>query len=204
MIEKPPGAAPVTKQFFQGSTVYLARALLGAWIVLDGLWGKIVETEAYLRDDPGSHAYRGMTKRNAPMFGPAGRTYVYFIYGMYHCLNIVSGKTGEGEAVLIRAVEPVRGIEIMRERRRSSPGGSVKKTEDLCSGPGKLTRAFGITKEHNDIDLLRGPLSIYHGAEKPIIQVSTRVGLTHGAELPLRFFCRDNAFVSKGIHNERN
>ena len=99
------------QKFFNQPTADLARALLGKYLVLGDLRGKIVETEAYLfHDDPGCHASRGLTPRNAPMFGPAGYTYVYFIYGMYYCLNIVGGKTGEGEAVLIRALEPIQGI----------------------------------------------------------------------------------------------
>ncbi|MDR2428972.1 MAG: DNA-3-methyladenine glycosylase, partial [Candidatus Margulisbacteria bacterium] len=131
------------QKFFEQPTVELAKALLGKYLVYGRLRGKIVETEAYLyRGDPGCHAHKGQTPRNAPMFGPAGRTYVYFIYGMYHCLNIVSGKTGEGEAVLIRALEPAQGLETMQKNRRTL------KLENLCNGPGKLTQAFGLTRKH--------------------------------------------------------
>jgi DNA-3-methyladenine glycosylase len=180
------------EKFFQKPTVELAPALLGKYLVLGKLCGKIVETEAYLyRNDPGCHAHKGLTKRNAPMFGPAGRTYVYLIYGMYHCLNIVSGQIGEGEAVLIRALEPLKGLELMQKRRRT------KKLENLCNGPGKLTQAFGITKKHNDISLSAGVLQLYDNPEKPQIQVSTRIGLSAGQELPLRFFIKDSRFVSK-------
>ncbi|MDR0324182.1 MAG: DNA-3-methyladenine glycosylase, partial [Treponema sp.] len=134
---------------------------------------------------------KGITKRNAPMFGPAGHTYVYLIYGMYHCLNIVSGKKGEGEAVLIRALEPVQGIGLMEKRR------NTKKIENLCSGPGKLTQAFGITRKQNNISLLEGNLRIYDSPLKPEICTSTRIGLSAGKELELRFFIKDNRFVSK-------
>jgi DNA-3-methyladenine glycosylase len=183
------------KKFFNKTTIDLAKALLGKYLVLGDLRGIIVETEAYLyRDDPGCHASRGLTQRNAPMFGPAGRTYVYLIYGMYHCINIVSGKEGEGEAVLIRALEPVQGIKLMQKRRKT------KKIENLCNGPGKLTQAFGITRKHNNLSLIEGPLHILNSKIKPEICASTRIGLTVGKELELRFFIKGNRFVSKHLH----
>jgi len=180
------------KRFFNRPTVELAKSLLGKYLVLENTSGIIVETEAYLyKDDPGCHASKGITARNAPMFAAAGRTYVYLIYGMYHCLNIVSGKEGEGEAVLIRALEPVTGIELMQKRRKT------KKTENLCNGPGKLTQAFGITKKHNDTSLFDGPISIHSSRIKPEICSSGRIGLSVGKELELRFFIKGNRFVSK-------
>jgi len=180
------------KKFYNQHTVELAKALLGKYFVFGKLKGIIVETEAYLyKDDPGCHASRGLTPRNAPMFGPAGHIYVYLIYGMYHCLNIVSGKTGEGEAVLIRALEPVEGIPLMQKRRKTT------KLENLCSGPGKLTQAFGITKKHNNLSVLDGPIQIYNSRLKPEITASTRIGLSAGKELELRFFIAGNKFVSK-------
>jgi len=202
----------VGKKFFSQPTVDLAKALLGKYLVFGDLRGKIVETEAYLfRNDPGCHAARGLTPRNTPMFGPAGRTYVYFIYGKYYCLNVVSGNQGEGEAVLIRALEPVAGIEVMQERREAAskrltvpdqkPAASLRKTikiENLCNGPGKLTQAFGITKEHNNLCLLTGELQIHDNREKPEIKTSTRIGLSAGQDLELRFFIAGNRFVSKG------
>ena len=180
------------KKFFNQPTVDLAKALLGKYLCMGDLKGVIVETEAYLyRDDPGCYASRGLTARNAPMFGPAGRAYVYFIYGMYHCLNIVSGREGEGEAVLIRALEPVQGIEKMQRRRKT------QKIENLCNGPGKLTQAFGITKKHNNVSLLDGPLRVFDSRKKPEICTSTRIGLSAGQELELRFFIKGSRFVSK-------
>jgi len=185
-------SSPLGQKFFNRPTVDLAKALLGKYLVYGDLKGKIVETEAYLfHDDPGCHASCGMTPRNEPMFGPPGRTYVYLIYGMYHCLNVVSGKIGEGEAVLIRALQPIEGIKLMQERRKTV------KIENLCSGPGKLTQAFGITKEHNNLSLLSGELRILDSREKPEIQTSFRIGLSAGGDLPLRFFVKDNRFVSK-------
>ena len=180
------------QNFFNKPTVELAKALLGKYLVFGKLKGKIVETEAYLfHNDPGCHACRGLTARNAPMFGEAGRTYVYLIYGMYHCLNIVSGKKGEGEAVLIRALEPVEGIELMKKRRK------IDKIENLCSGPGKLTQALGITKAHNNLSLFNGMLQIFNSADKPEIASSTRIGLSAGADLELRFYIKGNRFISK-------
>ena len=182
----------VGQKFFNQPTIELAKALLGKYLVFGDLRGKIVETEAYLfHDDPGCHAARGLTNRNAPMFGPAGQTYVYFIYGMYYCLNVVSGKTGEGEAVLIRALEPIEGIDVMKERRKTN------KIENLCNGPGKLTQAFGITNEHNNQCFLSGELQIHNSREKPEIKTSTRIGLSAGKDLELRFFIAENRFVSK-------
>ena len=177
----------------------LAKALLGKHLTYGGLKGKIVETEAYLyRGDPACHASRGRTARNGPMFGPAGNVYVYLIYGMYHCMNVVSGKEGEGEAVLIRALEPVSGIGLMRERR-----GAAAKPEELCNGPGKLTRAFGITKAHNNLSLLDGgEMQIHESGEKPGIQVSGRIGLSVGSELQLRFFIKGSRFVSGGRNRQ--
>jgi DNA-3-methyladenine glycosylase len=183
---------PLGKKFFNHPAVDLAKALLGKYLVFGKLKGMIVETEPYLfRDDPGCHASRRVTVRNAPMFGPAGRTYVYLIYGMYHCLNIVSGKTGEGEAVLLRALEPVEGIPFMQKRRKT------KKTENLCNGPGKLTQAFGITKKHNNLSLIDGSLQVFDNKKNYEIARSTRIGLSAGKELELRFFIKGNKFVSR-------
>jgi DNA-3-methyladenine glycosylase len=183
---------PLGQKFFSQPTVDLAKTLLGKYLVYGDLRGKIVETEAYLyRNDPGCHASCGLTARNAPMFGPAGHTYVYFIYGMYHCLNIVSGKTGEGEAVLIRALEPIEGIVLMQKRRNTT------KIENLCSGPGKLCQAFGITKEHNNMNLLDGKMQILNSREKPQITCGRRIGLSAGQDLELRFYIEGNRFISK-------
>jgi len=182
---------PLGKKFFNQPTVILAKALLGKYLVFHKMKGIIVETEAYLfKDDPGCHASRGITARNAPMFEEAGRAYVYLIYGMYHCLNIVSGKKGEGEAVLIRALEPVSGIESMQKRRKT------KKPENLCNGPGKLTQALGITRKQNNQSLLSGDFRIFDSKIKPKITTTTRIGLSLGKELPLRFYITGNKYVS--------
>jgi len=190
---------PLGQIFFNKPTIELAKALLGKYLVFGKLKGKIVETEAYLfHGDPGCHASKGPTARNAPMFMEAGFTYVYLIYGMYHCLNIVSGKKGEGEAVLIRALEPIEGIELMKKRRKTD------KIENLCNGPGKLTQAFGITRKHNMLSLQGSKIQI-HGSilpdshKKLEIVSSTRIGLSAGADLELRFYIKGNKFVSKTL-----
>ena len=180
-------------KFFEMPTVDLAKALLGKLLVYGELSGKIVETEAYLfRGDPACHASRGRTRRNEPMFARAGNVYVYLIYGMHVCLNVVSGAVGEGEAVLIRAVEPVSGLDAMRERR------GTDMAEDLCRGPGRLTRAFGITVEHNNSSLIDGRIEIHDKGEKPAILSSPRIGIKEGSELELRFFVAGSRFVSGG------
>jgi DNA-3-methyladenine glycosylase len=186
--------------FYARPTIAVARDLLGTVLVHEtpaGLAaGRIVETEAYLRDDPACHASRGMTPRNAPMFGPPGRAYIYFIYGMYHCFNVVTAPKGVGEAVLIRALEPVDGFSLMEKRRRTDD------PRKLCSGPGKLVLALGITPDLNGASLLRGPLRIlppesypWEGARR--IEVTTRVGISVAAELPLRFYLAGNPFISR-------
>jgi len=187
------------KSFFSTSTTTLAKSLIGTVLVhktQEGIAaGRIVETEAYLfKNDPACHAARGKTKRNEPMFGPPGRSYIYFIYGMYHCFNVVSGKEGEGEAVLIRALEPVEGIELMQARRNK------EKLADLCSVPAKLVLALGITPEQNNQSLLRGPLSLKESKRRVSqndIVTTTRIGIKEGSELPLRFYLKDSPYVSR-------
>jgi DNA-3-methyladenine glycosylase len=185
---------PLGKRFFSQDAASLARALLGKHLVYGNLRGTIVETEAYLcHGDPGCHAFRGPTPRNAPMFGPGGHTYVYFIYGMYHCLNVVSGKAGDGEAVLIRAVQPLDGIALMRRRRKTHA------IERLCNGPGKLAQAFGITLRHNNLSLLDGPVRIIDSGERPEILCGKRIGLSAGQDMELRFIVKGSRFVSRGM-----
>ena len=183
------------RTFYARDTVTVAKELLGSILVhdaADGLTaGRIVETEAYIQGDPACHASRGTTPRNRIMFGPPGYAYVYFIYGMYYCFNAVSAPVGVGEAVLVRALEPLEGIHLMRLRHGRD------RLYELCSGPARLVQAMGITREHNGADLTRGPLHIRSGAARGGIRVTTRVGIREGADLPLRFYLEDCPFISR-------
>lgn len=172
-----------------------AQRLLGAYLVreLDGetLVGRIVETEAYLgAGDPGSHSARGETPRCASMFGPPGRAYVYRIYGIHHCFNVVTEPAGTGAAVLIRALEPLTGEAAMRARRDSAA---------LTNGPGRLCQALGIDRELDGADLTRrGPLYLLHGdAPTEAIATTPRIGLTQGADLPLRYALAGSPWLSR-------
>jgi DNA-3-methyladenine glycosylase len=191
----------LNQTFYDQDTVSVARQLLGCFLVHEETEGttigRIVETEAYLADDPASHSFKGKTTRNAVMFGPAGKVYVYFIYGMYYCVNVVTRQEGVGEAVLLRALEPIAGIELMQERRHTH------NLWQLCSGPGKLTQAMRITPLLNNSSFLTGPLKIasadtfgdkFSSGE---IIAAARIGIVKGKEAPLRFYLQDNRFVSK-------
>lgn len=197
-------ARPLPKDFYAADTVSVARALLGMIMVSDSpegrVAGRIVETEAYLCDDAACHASRGPTPRNQAMFGPAGRSYTYLIYGMYRCFNVVTAPEGVGEAVLIRALEPVEGLHLMARRRGTDAA------KALCSGPGKLVIALGIGGLPNGSDLRKGSLRILAAPADPApgrrvpegnITVTTRIGITKDAHLPLRFYLAGNPFISR-------
>lgn len=197
-IDKPIGReAILPRSFYARNTVTVARELLGNTLVHhspEGLTaGRIVETEAYIQGDPACHASRGMTPRNRVMFGPPGHAYVYFIYGMYYCFNAVSAPEGVGEAVLIRALEPVEGVQLMRNRR------GRERMAELCGGPAKLVQAMGIARQHNGADLTEGPLFICRGKIKKQEKVvaTTRIGIKEGVELPLRFYIDGNLYISR-------
>ena len=191
--------APLPRDFYDRPTEQVARELLGAILecrTRDGVAaGRIVETEAYIGEhDLACHATAGRTARTAPLYGAPGIAYVYFIYGMYWCFNAVTRAEGAPSAVLIRAVEPVRGIELMRARRPRA-----RRDFDLTNGPGKLCLALGISGEHNWHPLDEPPLVIRPGApvrDREVI-VSPRIGITQSADWPLRWFIAGNPFVSK-------
>ncbi len=186
---------PLSRSFYLRSAPQVARELLGKILALDGVSGRIVETEAYLGEDDGAaHSARGITPRTRVIFGPPGHAYVYFIYGMYDCLNIVCEPEGIAGCVLIRALEPLTGLDQMRARRPVA-----RRNEDLANGPGKLTRAMGIKMAHNGVDVTKGPITIHppERAAKFEIATSPRIGITKSADLPLRFFIRDNRCVSR-------
>lgn len=177
-------------------TVALSRFLIGRVLIHDlpegRVSGRIVETEAYVRDDPSSHAYRGRTTRNASMFLTHGHAYVYFIYGASYCCNVSSEEAGVGAAVLIRALEPLEGIALMERRR------ATRRLRDLTRGPGRLAQAFGIGREHDGLDLCCGaPLRLADpGAPTGAIGESARIGITRETERILRFYERNNPYVS--------
>ena len=189
--------ARLPRQFFEGYTPRVSRALLGAVLVrvVDGerLSGMIVETEAYRgAEDPASHAYRGRTKRNTVMFGEGGHAYVYFSYGFHWCLNLTTEPAGRAGAVLIRAVEPIDGLETMLRNR------SLDSDEHVTDGPGKLTQALGIDSGLNGEDLVTSDkLFVEEGKRMEKSGSSPRVGIRRGVEFKWRFFVRGNRFVSK-------
>ncbi len=191
---------PLSRDFYDRDTTLVAQELLGRMLVhreAEGITaGIIVETEAYLQGDPGCHAARGQTERNAPMFGLPGTIYVYLIYGMHHCLNIVTQPEGIGEAVLIRAVEPACGQELMQRRR------GCKHMQELTTGPAKLTDAMNIDLRHNFGDITTNPL--YVSNQPPIkgpVATTTRIGLSpdRGADLPLRYCLSNSAYLSRPV-----
>ena len=185
------------KTFYSRSPEIVARALLGKLLIRDlhgeRLTGRITEVEAYLGlTDPASHAFRGLTPNNAPLFGPPGRTHVYFIYGMYYCLNASAHLPGEAGGVLIRAIAPIDGIETMAHLRRISP---TAKPKLLTGGPGRLCQALDITRKNsNDLDLTThdSPIKITDDGTHPTeIQITPRIGLSKAADRPLRFLTTD-------------
>jgi len=189
----------ILRRFYERDVVDVARDLLGKLLVreVEGkrLVGRIVEVEAYRgRDDPASHAYRGRTKRNEVMFGKPGLAYIYLAYGVNWCLNITSEPEGEPAAVLIRAVEPLEGIEEMMANRQ------VSNLKNLTNGPGKLTKAFKIDRSLNGWDVTKGEILyiVYPDEEEEFeIGVSARIGIKFGLDKPWRFFIKNNPFVSR-------
>jgi DNA-3-methyladenine glycosylase len=184
----------LSAQFYERSVHDVARDLIGCTVAHGDTAGVIVETESYHADDEACHAYIGLTARNRVLFGPPAHAYVYLSYGVHSLLNFVAEPEGEAAAVLIRALEPVEGIEVMRARR------GVDRVEELCSGPGKLTQALGIGLELNGVPLLDGPIRVSgraNGRSEPRIVRSERVGITKAADLPWRFSAAGSPFVSR-------
>jgi len=187
----------LTKQsFFARPATTVAPELLGWTLVHDTPEGKtsgiIVETEAYMgADDAASHAFRGPTPRTQVMFGPAGYAYIYFTYGMHYCINVVTGKAGGASAVLIRALEPVEGIELMHARR------GIENLTQLTSGPGKLTQALALNKAQNGHDFLTPPLQLLPSTKPVKFEISPRIGIRHAADKPWRFYIKDSPYVSR-------
>jgi len=185
---------PLPASFYSAKADIVAKTLLGCYLVHESsegcTVGRIVETEAYHADDPASHSFRGQTLRNRAMFGQGGTAYVYRSYGVHWCFNVVVGEAGDGCAVLIRALEPVLGETLMAQRR------GLSNPRELMRGPGKLTSAMGINGSHNTTTLLRSPLFIAQGAFSGDVVVTPRIGISRGKELLLRYYLKDNQYVS--------
>jgi DNA-3-methyladenine glycosylase len=179
------------RDFFARSVHEVAPDLIGVTLLLDGAGGRIVEVEAYDHEDPASHGYRGRTARNEAMFGPPGHAYVYRSYGIHWCLNLVCGEEGIAEAVLVRALEPTAGLEEQRRRR------GVEDIRALCSGPGKLCQALGITREHDGLPLDAPPFLLEPRDAAPEIVTGPRIGITRATELSWRYLDGGSPFLSR-------
>jgi DNA-3-methyladenine glycosylase len=179
---------PNLTDFFARPAKLVARDLIGAFLTLDGVGGEIVETEAYAPDDPVSHSFRGKTPRNASMFGPPAHAYVYRIYGLHWCLNAVAES---GSAVLIRAIEPQAGVDAMISRRRTP------ELRSLCSGPGRLCEALGVTREHDGLSLRKAPFALRLPPKRHDITKSGRIGVREDVAAQLRYCKAGSAFLSR-------
>ena len=190
--------SPVTtrtlgSEFFARSVHDVAPDLIGVTLLVDGVGGRIVEVEAYDHEDPASHGFRGRTDRNASMFGPPGHAYVYRSYGIHWCLNLVCEEVGVANAVLLRALEPTRGLEQMRARR------GLEDERLLCSGPGRLCQALGVTREHDGLPLDRPPFELLAGDSPVDVVNGPRIGITRAAELPWRYAEAGSRFLSRPL-----
>jgi DNA-3-methyladenine glycosylase len=204
MIETPFG--PENPGFYVLPTLTVARALIGCILrheTAEGLAsGRIVETEAYCRDDPASHAYRGETPRNRTMFGPPARAYIYLSYGVHHCFNVVTAPEGVAEAVLIRALEPLEGLDLMLRRRGLTPlpdEAEERRRRRVARGPGNLSAALGLSRAQDGWDLTSGPLAILPRPAddpEPVILTTPRIGISQGVDLPWRFLMAGSRSVS--------
>jgi DNA-3-methyladenine glycosylase len=182
---------PLKRSFFDRSVHEVAPELIGATFLVNDVGGIIVELEAYHHTDPAAHSFRGPTARNRVMFGPAGYTYVYRSYGIHWCVNFVCEKEGSASAVLIRALEPTHGISAMRRRR------GLHDVRALCSGPGKLTEALGITDKHGGLALDAPPFALHARTGKVELAAGIRIGITKAADLPWRYGLKASKFLSK-------
>jgi DNA-3-methyladenine glycosylase len=176
---------------FLDSSASVARQLIGATLLVDGVGGIIVETEAYDREDPASHSFAGPTARNAAMFGPPAHAYVYRSYGIHWCLNIVCREDGHGAGVLIRAIEPLAGLDRMRERR------GLDDLRLLCAGPGRVGQALGITHAHNGLSINTPPFELMPASGRPRVISGPRIGISKAVDQPWRFGLQGSRFLSR-------
>jgi DNA-3-methyladenine glycosylase len=178
---------------FARSVHEVAPELIGATLLVDGVGGRIVEVEAYDHEDPASHGYRGRTARNASMFGPPGHAYVYRSYGIHWCLNLVCEDVGVANAILLRALEPTHGLDAMRERR------GLEDLRLLCSGPGRLCQALGVTREHDGLPLDRPPFELLERDRPVEVLTGPRIGITRAADLLWRYTESGSRFLSRAL-----
>ncbi|MFS2005002.1 DNA-3-methyladenine glycosylase [Duganella sp. CT11-25] len=180
---------------FSAPSCEVARQLIGVTVLVDGVGGRIVETEAYDRTEPAAHTFNGPTPRNFSMFGPPARTYVYRSHGLHWCLNFVCREAGHGAGVLIRALEPLAGVDLMRERRGLGAGSERL----LCAGPGRLCQALGVTRAHNNLALAESPFQLVARDQAEAVEVlaGPRIGISKAVELPWRFGLAGSRFLSK-------
>lgn len=176
---------------FDADAAAVAQALIGAVLLVDGVGGRIVETEAYDREDPASHAHSGPTQRNQAMFGPPGRAYVYRSYGIHWCLNFVCREEGHGAGVLIRAIEPLAGIAVMCERR------GLHDVRLLCAGPGRVGQALAIQHAYNHHRLDSKPFEVHAAEKRHAVVVGPRIGISKAADVPWRFGLAGSPFLSR-------
>ena len=181
----------LTREFFARTVHEVAPELIGATLLVHGVGGRIVEVEAYDQDDPASHGFRGLTARTASMFGAPGHAYVYRSYGIHWCLNLVCAEEGRSEAALVRAIEPTHGLETMRERR------GLEAARALCSGPGKLCQALGITRVLDGLPLDEPPFELLARESEPPLAVGPRIGITRAVEQPWRYGLAGSPFLSR-------
>lgn len=181
----------LTRSFFNRPVLEIAPELIGATFLFDGVGGVISEVEAYHHTDPAAHSFNGRTERNAVMFGPPGFAYVYRSYGIHWCVNFVCEAKGSASAILIRALEPTDGVTAMQRRRGL---GDVRL---LCSGPGRICQALGITRAHNGLALDRAPFELRAARQPADIATGTRIGISKAVELPWRFGLKGSKFLSK-------
>ena len=187
----PATGKPLKRSFFARNVLEIAPELIGATLLVDGVGGVIVEVEAYHHTEPAAHSYRGPTTRNMVMFGPPGFVYVYRSYGIHWCVNFVCEKEGSAAAVLIRALQPTHGIPAMRRRR------GLHDECLLCSGPGKLCEALGLSIAHNGLPLDAPPIALYRRTTEVDVVAGVRIGITKAADLPWRFGLKGSKFLSK-------
>lgn len=179
--------------FFTRSVHEVAPDLIGATLLVDGVGGRIVEVEAYDHQDPASHGFRGRTVRNASMFGPPGHAYVYRSYGVHWCLNLVCEEEGTASAVLVRALEPTRRLDLMRSRR------GIVDARLLCGGPGRLCQALAVGRAHDGLALDRAPFELRPRPAPVEVTAARRIGITRAAELPWRYVLAGSRYVSRAV-----